>query len=107
MGQGQLPVLATLLPCRSVKRDDFFPYADGAHKFWTGYFTSRPALKGYERLSYKFLQVGARGCGGERQTQGLGTPTWPLLSPRCATSWRRWWVSAPTRDPTDLETATR
>lgn len=29
--------------------DDFFPYADGAHKFWTGYFTSRPALKGYIR----------------------------------------------------------
>ncbi|XP_055975225.1 lysosomal alpha-mannosidase [Sorex fumeus] len=41
----------------SVKRDDFFPYADGPHKFWTGYFTSRPALKRYERLSYKFQQV--------------------------------------------------
>ncbi|XP_059552472.1 lysosomal alpha-mannosidase isoform X1 [Myotis daubentonii] len=41
----------------SVKRDDFFPYADGPHMFWTGYFTSRPALKRYERLSYNFLQV--------------------------------------------------
>ncbi|XP_076977823.1 lysosomal alpha-mannosidase [Tamandua tetradactyla] len=41
----------------SVKEDDFFPYADGAHKFWTGYFTSRPALKFYERRSYNFLQV--------------------------------------------------
>ncbi|XP_075403812.1 lysosomal alpha-mannosidase [Tenrec ecaudatus] len=41
----------------SVKQDDFFPYADGPHKFWTGYFTSRPALKRYERLSYNFLQV--------------------------------------------------
>ena len=28
---------------------DFFPYADGPHQFWTGYFTSRPALKGYVR----------------------------------------------------------
>ncbi|XP_044309624.1 lysosomal alpha-mannosidase isoform X2 [Varanus komodoensis] len=41
----------------SVKYDDFFPYADGGHQFWTGYFTSRPALKGYERLSNNFLQV--------------------------------------------------
>ncbi|XP_077183388.1 lysosomal alpha-mannosidase [Paroedura picta] len=41
----------------SVKYDDFFPYADGAHHFWTGYFTSRPALKRYERLSNNFLQV--------------------------------------------------
>ncbi|KAF3829408.1 hypothetical protein GH733_003672 [Mirounga leonina] len=41
----------------SVKQDDFFPYADGPHKFWTGYFSSRPALKRYERLSYNFLQV--------------------------------------------------
>jgi hypothetical protein len=24
---------------------DLFPYADGPHMFWTGYFTSRPALK--------------------------------------------------------------
>ncbi|XP_068130308.1 lysosomal alpha-mannosidase [Hyperolius riggenbachi] len=40
-----------------VKMDDFFPYADGAHMFWTGYFTSRPAFKGYERLSNNFLQV--------------------------------------------------
>ncbi|KAF5918545.1 hypothetical protein HPG69_006885 [Diceros bicornis minor] len=41
----------------SVKQDDFFPYADGPHMFWTGYFSSRPALKRYERLSYNFLQV--------------------------------------------------
>ncbi|XP_052582965.1 lysosomal alpha-mannosidase-like isoform X2 [Peromyscus californicus insignis] len=41
----------------SVKEDDYFPYADGPHMFWTGYFSSRPALKRYERLSYNFLQV--------------------------------------------------
>lgn len=41
----------------SVKKDDFFPYADGPYMFWTGYFSSRPALKRYERLSYNFLQV--------------------------------------------------
>ncbi|XP_006875234.1 PREDICTED: lysosomal alpha-mannosidase-like [Chrysochloris asiatica] len=41
----------------SVKQDDFFPYADFPNQFWTGYYTSRPALKRYERLSYNFLQV--------------------------------------------------
>lgn len=42
---------------RSLKTDDFFPYADNAHDFWTGYFTSRPALKRYERISNSNLQV--------------------------------------------------
>ena len=32
-----------------VTTGDFFPYADGPHQFWSGYFTSRPALKGYVR----------------------------------------------------------
>ncbi|KAF7652581.1 hypothetical protein LDENG_00095180 [Lucifuga dentata] len=41
----------------ALKTDDFFPYADDAHDFWTGYFTSRPALKRYERLSNSNLQT--------------------------------------------------
>uniref|UniRef100_A0A8C4E9F8 Alpha-mannosidase n=1 Tax=Dicentrarchus labrax TaxID=13489 RepID=A0A8C4E9F8_DICLA len=41
----------------ALKMDDFFPYADDAHDFWTGYFTSRPALKRYERISNSNLQV--------------------------------------------------
>ncbi|XP_004084261.3 lysosomal alpha-mannosidase [Oryzias latipes] len=40
-----------------LKMDDFFPYADDAHNFWTGYFTSRPALKRYERISNSNLQT--------------------------------------------------
>ena len=28
-----------------VKTDDFFPYADAKHIYWTGYFTSRANLK--------------------------------------------------------------
>ncbi|XP_068177714.1 lysosomal alpha-mannosidase isoform X2 [Antennarius striatus] len=40
-----------------LKMDDFFPYADDAHDFWTGYFTSRPALKRYERISNSNLQT--------------------------------------------------
>ncbi|KAJ4729554.1 Alpha-mannosidase [Melia azedarach] len=33
-----------------LKTEDFFPYADRPNAYWTGYFTSRPALKGYVRL---------------------------------------------------------
>ncbi|RMB90070.1 hypothetical protein DUI87_33525 [Hirundo rustica rustica] len=50
-----------------LKTDDFFPYSDGPHQFWTGYFSSRPALKGYERLSSGFLQHHDAVAGTERQ----------------------------------------
>ncbi|KAJ6729120.1 ALPHA-MANNOSIDASE [Salix viminalis] len=33
-----------------LKTEDFFPYADHPNAYWTGYFTSRPAFKGYVRL---------------------------------------------------------
>ncbi len=39
----------------SVKRDDFFPYSDCPHCFWTGYFSSRPSLKRFERVGSSFL----------------------------------------------------
>lgn len=40
-----------------LKTDDFFPYADCPHCYWTGYFTSRPALKQYVRYNNNLLQV--------------------------------------------------
>ena len=40
-----------------VKSDDFFPYAHRGHSFWTGYFTSRPALKDMVRRASNFLQA--------------------------------------------------
>lgn len=39
----------------TVKTDDFFPYADCPHCYWTGYFTSRTGFKRLERLSSAFL----------------------------------------------------
>lgn len=33
-----------------LKLDDYFPYADSENAYWTGYFTSRPALKRYVRF---------------------------------------------------------
>ena len=41
----------------SVKTDDFFPYANDPWSFWTGYFTSRPAFKGYVRTCNNHLQA--------------------------------------------------
>lgn len=39
------------------KDDDFFPYASDPHAYWTGYFTSRPAIKRYEREASAFLNA--------------------------------------------------
>ena len=41
----------------SVKTDDFFPYKDGAHRYWTGYFTSRPTHKYCGRRANGYLQA--------------------------------------------------
>ncbi|KAK2580291.1 hypothetical protein KPH14_012534 [Odynerus spinipes] len=40
-----------------TKSDDFFPYASDPHAFWTGYFTSRPTIKYFERMGNNILQV--------------------------------------------------
>jgi len=37
------------------KNQDFFPYADGEYAYWTGYFTSRPYLKGIIREAGNYL----------------------------------------------------
>lgn len=39
-----------------TKGDDFFPYLSWHGAVWTGYYTSRPALKLYERVSNQLLQ---------------------------------------------------
>lgn len=40
-----------------TKSDDFFPYGSDEHTYWTGYYTSRPTLKRFERMGNHFLQV--------------------------------------------------
>lgn len=42
-----------------TKQDDFLPYASDYHAYWSGYYTSRPAIKRYERMGNNFLQVSA------------------------------------------------
>ena len=41
----------------TTKTDDFFPVSLAIHGILSGYFTSRPALKRYERTSNNILQV--------------------------------------------------
>jgi lysosomal alpha-mannosidase len=41
----------------TTKSDDFFPYASDPHAYWTGYFTSRPAIKRYAFEANSLLQV--------------------------------------------------
>ena len=45
----------------TVKSDDFMPYSDCEHCFWTGYFTSRSGLKKLERVSSSFLLLDRSG----------------------------------------------
>ncbi|GAB4821252.1 hypothetical protein N2152v2_008298 [Parachlorella kessleri] len=40
-----------------LKTDDFFPYADSPHAYWTGYFSSRPTSKRFIRLATSYLQA--------------------------------------------------
>ncbi|XP_011872614.1 PREDICTED: lysosomal alpha-mannosidase isoform X2 [Vollenhovia emeryi] len=40
-----------------TKSDDFFPYASDPHSFWTGYFSSRPTVKYFEREGNNLLQA--------------------------------------------------
>lgn len=49
------------------KTDDFFPYATVPFAYWTGFYTSRPALKPYERYANNILQV-TRQLNGLSQT---------------------------------------
>ncbi|KAF7495939.1 Lysosomal alpha-mannosidase [Sarcoptes scabiei] len=41
----------------TTKTDDFFPYASDPNSVWSGYFTSRPALKRMERVGNNLLQA--------------------------------------------------
>ncbi|EFA08765.1 lysosomal alpha-mannosidase [Tribolium castaneum] len=40
-----------------TKTDDFFPYSLTRDAFWTGYYTSRPTLKRFERVGNNILQA--------------------------------------------------
>ncbi|KAJ9591912.1 hypothetical protein L9F63_001514, partial [Diploptera punctata] len=41
----------------TTKQDDFFPYASDENSYWTGFYTSRPTNKYFERLGNNLLQA--------------------------------------------------
>ena len=41
----------------TLKVDDFFPYADNHHGYWSGYFTTRPNYKRMERRASNLMQA--------------------------------------------------
>ncbi|XP_033249545.1 lysosomal alpha-mannosidase isoform X1 [Drosophila miranda] len=49
--------LHQLLQSWPNKTEDFFPYSSDNHSYWTGYFTSRPTQKRFERDGNHFLQT--------------------------------------------------
>lgn len=61
MGTGTqltVPPVPPRPPPATSQRDDFFPYADCDHCYWTGYFSSKAASKRYIRAATSYLQVG-------------------------------------------------
>ncbi|XP_013178929.1 PREDICTED: lysosomal alpha-mannosidase-like isoform X2 [Papilio xuthus] len=52
-----LKAVRNAFPSLPTKQDDFFPYASDPTAYWTGYFTSRPTTKYFERESNAFLQM--------------------------------------------------
>jgi len=60
----------------SVKTDDFFPYSDYPHSFWTGYFSSRVGFKKMERVGSAFL-LAARQIDAfpEKNSKAMPDPT--------------------------------
>lgn len=57
-----------------LKQNDYFRYADGANAYWTGFFTSLPALKGYIRmLSGYYMAAGQLEFLAGRRTTGPST----------------------------------
>jgi len=60
---------------------DAFPYGDGPHSLWSGYFTSRPGLKGYVRDSSALFQAAKQlqaWTGGDSSSGGYDNPLWLL-----------------------------
>lgn len=43
-----------------IKNYDFFPYADKAFAYWTGFYTSRPYLKGLVRDAGRYINAASR-----------------------------------------------
>jgi len=70
-----------------VRTDDIFPLADDSHNYWSGYFTSRPALKRQVRYATNFLAAARQlEIVSNTTAEEVGLPT-KKCSPPVGTSW--------------------
>ena len=70
----------------TTKTDDFFPYSDCPHCFWTGYFTSRQPLKRLERVSSAFLLAARQIESFPINNETMLSSSWSSSSMRCSNS---------------------
>ncbi|KAJ8915810.1 hypothetical protein NQ315_004622 [Exocentrus adspersus] len=61
-------------PNLSTFTDDFFPYAENDHAFWSGYYTSRSTSKRFERTGNNILQ-GAQHLNAFSKMRNLSNDT--------------------------------
>ncbi|CAI7905688.1 unnamed protein product, partial [Closterium sp. NIES-54] len=66
-----------------LKEADFFPYASASTEYWTGYYSSRPAFKGYARMCSSLLQAATllEATVGQSKLLAWGIQTSRLLVP--------------------------
>mmetsp|Transcript_3417 Transcript_3417/g.9779 ORF Transcript_3417/g.9779 Transcript_3417/m.9779 type:complete len:702 (-) Transcript_3417:135-2240(-) len=86
---------------RPVKTDDFMPLANNAQSYWTGFFSSRPTLKRYERVQAGYLQAA-------RQLQmWANLPVNKYVSSQLASGqpWYRYWFGIGRHDMDPLAAA--
>jgi alpha-mannosidase len=70
-----------------LRQDDIFPLADKAHDYWSGYFTSRPALKRQVRVATSLLASARQMEVVSKVTAAaVGKPT-ARFSPKVGDSW--------------------
>jgi hypothetical protein len=67
----------------TTKYDDFFPYSDCPNCFWTGYFTSRPSLKKFERIGSSFILASRQILSSRTSTGTSSSLADPTVSNTC------------------------
>jgi lysosomal alpha-mannosidase len=60
-------------PVLEVKYDDFFPYANEAYSYWTGYYTSRPWIKHAHKLTMVLMKSASQLFAFRAAQGGLST----------------------------------
>lgn len=69
-----------------VREGDFMSYAHRAHAFWTGFYTSRPGIKFYERSLGALYQVNTVSLNRKSISQSLTSLVYATIEHFCKSS---------------------